>query len=72
MMELWNEFDRLVVFDTETTGIEFGTDRIIEIGAAALENGEEQGSFNALIRLPAGQTLPHFITQLTGSTDEQL
>ena len=53
-------------------GIEFGTDRIIEIGAAALENGEEQGGFNALIRLPAGQTLPHFITQLTGITDEQL
>ena len=72
MMKLWNEFDRLVVFDTETTGIEFGTDRIIEIGAAALENGEEQGGFNALIRLPAGQTLPHFITQLTGITDEQL
>ena len=39
-MELWKNFDRLVVFDTETTGIEFGTDRIIEIGAAALENGE--------------------------------
>ena len=72
MMELWNEFDRLGGFDTETTGIEFGTDRIIEIGAAALENGEEQGGFNALIRLPAGQTLPHFITQLTGITDEQL
>ena len=54
MMELWNEFDRLVVFDTETTGIEFGTDRIIEIGAAALENGEEQGDFNALIRLTCG------------------
>ena len=72
MMELWNEFDRLVVFDTEQVGIEFGTDRIIEIGAAALENGEEQGSFNALIRLPAGQTLPPFIIQLTGITDEQL
>ena len=72
MESLWKQFDRLVVFDTETTGIEFGTDRIIEIGAAALENGEEQGSFNALIRLPAGQTLPHFITQLTGMTDEQL
>ena len=69
---LWKQFDRIVVFDTETTGIEFGTDRIIEIGAAALENGEEQGGFNALIRLPAGQTLPHFITQLTGITDEQL
>ena len=72
MMALWNEFDRLVVFDTETTGIEFGTDRIIEIGAAALENGEEQGGFNGVIRLPAGQTLPHFITQITGITDDQL
>ena len=72
MMELWNEFDRLVVFDTETTGIEFGRDRIIEIGAVALENGEECGNFNALIRLPAGQTLPPFITNLTGITDAQL
>ena len=71
-MELWNEFDRLVVFDTETTGIAFGRDRIIEIGAVSLEGGEECGDFNALIRLPEGQTLPPFITQLTGITDEQL
>lgn len=28
MMKLWNEFDRMVVFDTETTGIEFDRDRI--------------------------------------------
>lgn len=42
-MELWKNFDRLVVFDTETTGIEFGRDRIIEIGAVALENGAERG-----------------------------
>ena len=40
MMKLWNEFDRMVVFDTETTGIEFDRDRIIEIGAVALK---EQG-----------------------------
>ena len=48
-MELWKNFDRLVVFDTETTGIEFGRDRIIEIGAVALENGAERGNFNALV-----------------------
>ena len=71
-MELWKNFDRLVVFDTETTGIEFGRDRIIEIGAVALENGAERGNFNALVRLPAGQMLPPFITELTGITDEQL
>ena len=39
---------------------------------AALENGAERGDFNALVRLPAGQTLPTFITELTGITDEQL
>ena len=32
MMKLWNEFDRLVVFDTETTGIDFVRDEIIELG----------------------------------------
>lgn len=38
MMEsLWKHFDRIVVFDTETTGIIFERDRIIEIGAVALE-----------------------------------
>ena len=72
MMELWNRFDRLVMFDTETTGIAFGKDRIIEIGAVALERDGERGSFNALLRLPEGQTLPPFITQLTGITDDQL
>ena len=33
---LWKQFDRIVVFDTETTGIEFGRDEIIELGDAAL------------------------------------
>ena len=32
MEQLWEQFDRIVVFDTETTGIEFGKDRIIELG----------------------------------------
>ena len=31
MESLWKQFDRLVVFDTETTGIEFGR----EIGRAS-------------------------------------
>ena len=72
MEQLWKQFDRIVIFDTETTGIEFGTDRIIELGAVSLENGEEIGCMDDLIRLPEGQTLPPFITNLTGITDEQL
>ena len=72
MEGLWTQFDRIVVFDTETTGIEFGRDRIIELGAVSLENGVERESMDLLVRLPVGQTLPPFITDLTGITDRQL
>lgn len=72
MKQLWEQFDRIVIFDTETTGIEFGTDRIIELGAVSLERGEEIACMDDLIRLPEGQTLPPFITELTGITDLQL
>ena len=66
MESLWRQFDRLVVFDTETTGIEFGQDEIIELGAAAFSPAGETGSMDLLIRLTPGRTLPPFITQLTG------
>ena len=72
MEKLWKQFDRIVIFDTETTGIEFGKDRIIELGAVSLENGKEIDCMDDLIRLPEGQCLPSFITDLTGITNEQL
>ncbi len=72
MKAIWNNFDRVVVFDTETTGIEFGADRIIELGAVSLENGVEMDCMDLFIRLPDGRTIPPFITELTGITDEQL
>ena len=72
MKQLFEQFDRIVIFDTETTGIEFGRDRIIELGAVALEDGVETDSLNVLIRLPEGENLPPFITELTGITDLQL
>lgn len=71
-MKLWEQFDRLVIFDTETTGIEFGRDRIIELGAAAIEPGGEIGGMDAFIRLPEGRTIPLFVVELTGITDAQL
>lgn len=72
MEELWQQFDRIVVFDTETTGIAFGKDRIIELGAVSLEAGAETGSLDVLVRLPEGRVLPPFIVELTGITDAQL
>ena len=70
--ELWSRFDRIVIFDTETTGIDFDTDRIIELGAVALEEGGERDSLNCFIHLPSGRKLPPFIVNLTGITDEAL
>lgn len=71
-MRLWEQFDRLVVFDTETTGLDFGRDRIIEIGAMALENGTEAGGMDLFVRLPEGRRLDPFIVSLTGITEERL
>ena len=72
MTELWNRFDRMLVFDTETTGIDFARDRIIEIGAVALEGGAEAGGLELFLRLPEGRRLDPFIVNLTGITDERL
>ena len=69
---IWSRFDRIVVFDTETTGIRFGRDRIIELGAVALERGGECGGMDALVRLPDGMRVPPVITELTGITDGAL
>lgn len=71
-MTLWEQFDRLVIFDTETTGVDYGKDRIIEIGAVSLENGTETGGMDLFIRLPEDRRLDPFIVQLTGITDERL
>lgn len=71
-MRLWERFDRMVIFDTETTGVDYEKDRIIEIGAVTLENGAETGGMDLFIRLPEGRRLDPFITNLTGITEERL
>lgn len=71
-MRLWEQFDRIVAFDTETTGVDFRRDRIIEIGAVSLENGAEARGMDLFIRLPEGRRLDPFITNLTGITQERL
>lgn len=72
MEKLWTRFDRIVVFDTETTGIDFQRDEIIELGAVCLTAEGEAGAMDDLIRLSPGRTLPPFITDLTGITAQQL
>ena len=62
--------DSFVVFDIETTGFSAEHDRIIEIGAVKIVDGEEVGYFSQFInpQIP----IPFKIEQLTGITDEMV
>lgn len=59
-----------VVFDIETTGLSFANDKITEIGAVKIENGNIVDQFSALVdpQMP----LPPKIVELTGITDDML
>ncbi len=67
---LFERYDRLVLMDTETTGLSFARDEIIEFSAVVLEQsqGTTQVSmqYDQLITLSPGGFVPPKIEQLTG------
>ncbi len=73
---LLERYDRLVVLDTETTGLSFKHDEIIELAAVTVElaDGAPQVTrqYDRLIRLSPGRRLSDEITRLTGITQEAL
>ena len=62
--------EEFVAFDLETTGLSSNTDRIIEIGAVILKNGEEVDRFQTFV--DPERTLERKIVDLTGITDDML
>ncbi len=58
---------KYVVFDIETTGLDTYNDRIIEIGAVKVEDGEIVEVFEELIN--PGFPIPYNITRITGIDD---
>ena len=59
-----------VVVDLETTGGRASTDGITEIGAVRVRGGQVLGEFQTLVN--PGQTIPAFISVLTGITDSMV
>jgi len=59
-----------VVFDVETTGLDSGKDRIIEIGAVKIKNGKIEDTFGTYVN--PGIPIPEKITQLTGINDSHV
>ena len=73
---LFEKYDRLVLFDTETTGLQFSRDEIIEFAAVVVEqrNGKPAivQEYDQLIALSPGGFVPPKITDLTGISTQDL
>ena len=73
---LFAKYDRLFLFDTETTGLDYARDEIIEFAAVVVENNngkpEITAQYDELISLSPGGFVPPQIEQLTGITNEDL
>ena len=69
---IFTQFDRVVVLDTETTGIDCRRDEIIELAAVAVSPDGVEDEMDLLIRLTPGRRLPPMITELTGITEQML
>ena len=73
---LFAKYDRLVLFDTETTGLDYCRDEIIEFAAVVVErrNGIPTviQEYDELITLSPGGFVPPQIEQLTGITNQDI
>ena len=73
---LFSKYDKLVLFDTETTGLQYSRDEIIEFAAVVVEmvNGVPTitREYDELISLTPGGFVPPKITELTGISTQDL
>ena len=73
---LFRQYDRLFLFDTETTGLQFSRDEIIEFAGVVVECIDGQPvvteEYDQLISLRPGSVVPPMIEQLTGITTQDL
>ena len=74
--DLFERYDRLVILDTETTGLNYSRDEIIEFSAVAVEKGVGSHriveEYDQLVSLSPGGFVPPKIQQLTGISTQDL
>ncbi|HIT34062.1 MAG TPA: 3'-5' exonuclease [Candidatus Faecousia intestinigallinarum] len=74
--KLFAKYDRLVLFDTETTGLRYSRDEIIEFAAVAVERQagavQTTAEYDELVALSPGGFVPEKITQLTGISTQDI
>ena len=74
--KLFEKYDKLFLFDTETTGLQYNRDEIIEFAAVVVErrNGElvVTEEYDELITLSPGSFVPAQIEALTGISNQDI
>ncbi len=74
--KLFSKYDRLVLFDTETTGLQYSRDEIIEFAAVVVERRDGIPTviqeYDELIALSPGGFVPPKIEELTGISNQDL
>ena len=72
----FEKYERLVLFDTETTGLSFEQDEIIEFAAVVVEQRDGQPvviqEYDQLVSLTPGNSVPELIQNLTGITTRDI
>ncbi len=73
---LFSKYDRLFLFDTETTGLGYSRDEIIEFAAVVVEQKDGQAviirEYDELITLSPGGFVPPMIEKLTGISTQDI
>jgi len=73
---LFQYFDRVVILDVETTGLDCRKDEIIEVAALRIVAEDEayrvEYELDTLVQVSGGRSLPSEITRLTGVTEKML
>ena len=73
---LFAKYDKLVLFDTETTGLQFSRDEIIEFAAVVVEQQDGKAvvtrQYDELVTLTPGNTVPPKIQELTGISTQDI
>ena len=74
--KLFSQYDRLFLFDTETTGLSYSRDEIIEFAAVVVEQKDGEPvvveEYDQLITLSPGVTVPPEIEKLTGISNQDI
>ena len=73
---LFAKYDKLVLFDTETTGLQYSRDEIIEFAAVVVESRDGKAvvtrEYDELVSLSPGGFVPPKIEALTGISTQDL